>query len=593
MSDHKGEQRCPNCFEPLEDATVCPACGFDQDHAEEETGCLPLGTVLMGRYLVGRVLGRGGFGITYLAYDMKEEETCAVKEYFPDTFTYRLPGHTAVSTYSGQEKTEGFQVGCEKFYEEAKTVARFNGHPNIIHIHKFFYENGTAYFSMEYMRGIDLKQYVEQHGGRLPLDEALRLLMPIVDALALVHSVDMLHRDISPDNIYITEDGTPKLLDFGSARQVLTEQSKSLSVILKPGFAPIEQYQTHGKQGPWTDIYALGATLYYCLTGVVPVASMDRVETDTLAAPSSLAEGLGAKVDRVLLKALAVKSVYRYPSMAELRADLAKLLPRSTPGDLPATVAVRGTRVSIPSPADRLRNKRVLIPLCSALVVAVAALIAIPIWLSVRHTPPVREVLDEHQTPGTGLAAQTVKEAVGTDVRTTAAAATSAAAPTEAPSAAPTDKATQARTVRPTAKPTAKPATQKPTAAPTKAAPEPTYVTGRSFVMKTALYTVKCTYTGDWKNGSPNGYGTATIREDTDKWDIGDVLYCSFTNGKADGSGYYKGVSGNEYYGSFKNGLKDGEGVWVSPNGKTEDVVFRAGELVSSKPHDPNDPIRF
>ena len=197
----------------------------------------------------------------------------AVKEYLPDTLAYRMPGNTKVFTYSGA-KQEDFRLGSEKFYEEAQTVARFSGHPNIIHVYDFFYENDTAYFSMEYMEGGDLRQYIERQGRRLEPAAAVQLLLPILDALILIHSVNVLHRDISPDNIYITEKGTAKLLDFGSARQVLSEQSKSLSVILKPGFAPVEQYQSHGKQGPWTDVYAYAATLYYCLTGQVPTSAM-------------------------------------------------------------------------------------------------------------------------------------------------------------------------------------------------------------------------------------------------------------------------------------------------------------------------------
>ena len=194
---------------------------------------------------------------------MKMDMKVAIKEYLPDTIAYRTPGATLMSTYAG-EKHDAYQLGAEKFYEEARTIAKFNGHPNIINVQQFFYENNTAYFVMEYIEGIDLKKYATQKGGKLNEQEVLKIILPIVDALIVVHSVGVLHRDISPDNIYITNDGTVKLLDFGAAGQVLGEHSKSLSVILKPGFAPIEQYQTKGKQGPWTDVYALAATMYYC-----------------------------------------------------------------------------------------------------------------------------------------------------------------------------------------------------------------------------------------------------------------------------------------------------------------------------------------
>lgn len=316
---------CPCCFLPMEHSDKCLHCGYTENSYQTMAGCLEQGTILLGRYLVGGVLGRGGFGVTYLAYDLQEESRVAIKEYLPDTLAYRIPGNTQVMTYSGDEKQENFRLGSEKFYEEAQMIARFSGHPNIIRVQKFFYENETAYFVMEYLEGCDLRQYMEQQGGTLGYEEAVSLLVPILEALVLIHSVDILHRDISPDNIYITKSGVAKLLDFGSARQVLREQSKSLSVILKPGFAPVEQYQSHGNQGPWTDLYAFSATLYYCLTGQLPAAAMDRVEQETLLPPSSFHANLPKGIDKLMSKALALRAVNRYQTAAELRSDLLKL----------------------------------------------------------------------------------------------------------------------------------------------------------------------------------------------------------------------------------------------------------------------------
>lgn len=381
MAQIDGREMCPRCFAELPESGICPACGAQPDAAEGASGCLETGTILMGRYLVGRVLGRGGFGVTYLAYDLKESRRVAVKEYLPDTLAYRMPGNTKVFTYSGA-KQEDFRLGSEKFYEEAQTVARFSGHPNIIHVYDFFYENDTAYFSMEYMEGGDLRQYVERQGGRLEPAAAVELLLPILDALILIHSVNVLHRDISPDNIYITQEGRAKLLDFGSARQVLSEQSKSLSVILKPGFAPVEQYQSHGKQGPWTDIYAYAATLYYCLTGQVPVGAMDRVERDELQPASAYNPGVSQRLDRVLQKALAVRAVRRYQSAAELRAELNTAAQPAATGEgqtLAKTAAALGGRARQGGARLRLLDRRILIAGAGALalcVVLAAALLA-------------------------------------------------------------------------------------------------------------------------------------------------------------------------------------------------------------------------
>lgn len=322
MIQHNGKRLCSSCFAELqENQTACSACGFSDSDEARYPIALPMGTILLGKYVIGRLLGKGGFGITYLAFDMKEGKTVAVKEYLPDSLIHRNTGDTLVSTYYG-DKEEAFKAGAEKFYEEAKTIARFNSHPNIIHVSEFFYENNTAYFVMEYINGSDLKTYIAQKGCKLTERETLNILASLMDALASVHSVGVLHRDISPDNIFVTSDGVIKLLDFGSARQVLGEQSKSLSVILKPGFAPIEQYQTRGKQGEWTDIYALAATMYYCLTGKVPEASMDRIEEDCLAKPSELGADVSPEFEAVLMKALSVRAVSRYQTVTELKEVL-------------------------------------------------------------------------------------------------------------------------------------------------------------------------------------------------------------------------------------------------------------------------------
>ncbi|MCL2018246.1 MAG: serine/threonine protein kinase, partial [Oscillospiraceae bacterium] len=221
---------CTNCFEEKSEETkFCTSCGYTDGAESSYTTALPVGTVLLGQYIVGRTLGKGGFGVTYLAYDSKEDKKVAVKEYLPDTITHRNKGDTLVSTIAG-DKEDAFKKGAERFYEEAQTVSRFNGHPGLIWVHKFFYENNTAYFVMEFLEGTDLKTHIAQNGGKLSERQVLDIVVPLIDSLIVVHSVGVLHRDISPDNIYMTGDGKIKLLDFGAARQVLGEASKSLSV---------------------------------------------------------------------------------------------------------------------------------------------------------------------------------------------------------------------------------------------------------------------------------------------------------------------------------------------------------------------------
>ncbi|MCH5212195.1 MAG: protein kinase [Oscillospiraceae bacterium] len=310
---------CEHCFAEVPKKTKkCPYCSGERNRDKYPTA-LTEGVILVGRYAVGRVLGKGGFGITYLCYDLKEDKMVAVKEYLPDSLTHRNSGDTVVSSY-GDEREEYFRTGARKFYDEAKLVSRFNGNPNIISVYEFFFENNTTYFVMEYLDGVDFKNYIAECGGKINENEAVYIMDRLTEALMIVHSTDVLHRDISPDNIFLCRNGDIKLIDFGAARQVIEEVSKSLSVILKQGFAPLEQYQRRGKQGPWTDIYALGATMYYALTGMIPDDAMSRLDDASLD-PC----GISPELMKILEKMLAVRAKERYQNVVELKADLQKL----------------------------------------------------------------------------------------------------------------------------------------------------------------------------------------------------------------------------------------------------------------------------
>lgn len=318
---------CESCFAEMEEnESVCPVCGFQKETYEQEAGVLPVGEILAGKYLIGKMLGRGGFGITYLGYDIPGKRKVAIKEYLPDGLASRQPGQTMLSVYTG-ERENLFQKGAKQFFEEAKMVSRFNGNPNIVSVYEFFYENNTAYFSMEYLDGMDLKQYTVRHGGKLSVKEAGDIILSVMNALIIVHSAGVLHRDISPDNIFLTGDGEVKLIDFGAARQVIGEQSKSLSIVLKQGFAPIEQYQTHGHFGPWSDIYALCAAFYFIITGKVPEAAMDRMDLDQLRPPSEMGVEIPPKLERLLMKGLSYKAADRPQSVIELKAEFLEAMP--------------------------------------------------------------------------------------------------------------------------------------------------------------------------------------------------------------------------------------------------------------------------
>ena len=273
---------------------------------------LAQGTVLAGQYIIDRVLGQGGFGITYAATDHKTGNKVAVKEFFPDTMATRQG--TTVISFTG-ERGESFAYGKDRFLDEAQTLAQFIGNENIVRIHTYFEENGTAYFVMDYVEGTSFDVYIREHGGKLDWEETAKILIPVMDALGAVHSKGIVHRDVTPDNIYITKDGSVKLLDFGAARYSLGDKSRSLDVVLKHGFAPKEQYTRRGKQGPFTDIYALGATFYFALTGKRPPDSIDRIEEDELVPPSRLGAKISPAAEEAILMAMNVNPQERFQSM--------------------------------------------------------------------------------------------------------------------------------------------------------------------------------------------------------------------------------------------------------------------------------------
>ena len=313
------ENLCPNCFQPLDANTkFCPNCGFSgQSNQEKYPVAIPAGTILAGRYIVGKVLGQGGFGITYLALDYQTKEKVALKEYFPETMVTRTEALT-VSSYAG-DREENFNYGKDCFLEEAKTLAEFIGNENIVRVYSYFEENGTAYFAMEYIEGESLQEYITRKGGKISFDDAKRILFPVMDALASVHAKGIIHRDISPDNIYLCTDNTVKLLDFGAARYSLGDKSRSLDVVLKHGYAPKEQYTRRGRQGPFTDVYSIAATFYRAITGQVPPDSIDRIDTDELVAPSKLGISIPPGAEEALLKALSVQPEKRFQNVAALK----------------------------------------------------------------------------------------------------------------------------------------------------------------------------------------------------------------------------------------------------------------------------------
>lgn len=323
--------RCYGCMKPKTESPVCEHCGYDET-ASNASHQIPVGTVMQGKYLVGKVLGQGGFGITYLGWDLFLELPVAIKEYFPSGVVMRDSSHSLSVSCSAGDAGGRFQHNRERFLREAKSLARFEGCPEIVRVTNYFLENNTAYIVMEYVEGITLKQYVKNHGGKLSAEETFRLLQPVMQALDKIHATGLIHRDISPDNIMLLPDGGTKLIDFGAVRDVHNADvdqplTKSTEAILKQGYAPIEQYQKRGALGPWTDVYALCATIYYCLTGEVPMDAPERVLSDEEFTWNDI-PGLTAQQKEALEAGMALLPKDRTQSMKALHGDLFRPAPQ-------------------------------------------------------------------------------------------------------------------------------------------------------------------------------------------------------------------------------------------------------------------------
>lgn len=379
---------CMGCMSKKENkGPVCPKCGYDVNTTSNNSIYITPGTVI-NNYLFGRVLGHGGFGITYIGMNLSNKEVVAIKEYFPTGQTTRA-SEQSVSVFSGRE--DFYKKGIKKFKEEAEVLKKFAGFPGIVDSKDFFECNNTAYSVMEYVEGITLKEYVEQKGGSIPFSHVQQILMPIMDALGEMHRYGIIHRDISPDNIYITVDKRIKLLDFGSARYANDQDNKSLSIIIKHGYAPKEQYYTKGNQGPWTDIYAVAATAYYALTGQTPQTSLERMEKDNVVHPSRIGADITIDEEQVLMVAMSIKETDRYQNMKSFQKAILKF--RKDKTDKQGTVATSKIKSKKVSKKNKASKRDEDISIKKVLVIAgivVVSVILTSLTIVILTTEPKR-----------------------------------------------------------------------------------------------------------------------------------------------------------------------------------------------------------
>ena len=424
------EHRCYGCME-LTDKEVCPRCGWTQgrDNAAHQ---LRVGSVLKEQYLVGRVLGQGGFGITYLGWDMVLEAPVAIKEFYPRELVDRDHHESdSVAVYSA-EMGAAFAAGRERVVREAKALAKLRDIPQIVGVQNCFHANGTVYIIMEYVRGMELVRFVRQK-GRLTVQQTLDILEPVMTALEKVHSQGLVHRDISPDNIMLDMMGNARVLDFGAVRSLDAEDteaelSHSTEAIVKHGFAPAEQYRSRGVLGPWTDEYALCATIWYCLTGSPPpdalALSMEEETLDRASVPE-LTDAQWA----ALTKGMSPRARDRFGDLGLLRE------------------ALRGG-------ADQPRPPRKKGWIAALVIVLILGAAGVGTWLSGiwKQIPGLEGVLN-----GTGeqLSAQVTTEP--STAPTTAPTTEPVTAPTAEPTAEPTEELVAPPTTEPATEPTTEP----------------------------------------------------------------------------------------------------------------------------------------
>lgn len=312
---------CFGCFTEIhKDVKICAECGFVQGSGARGASQLKPGTMLNKRYLVGRAIGSGGFGVTYLGFDTTLSTKIAIKEYFPREYSTRIANEQEMIIFDS-EKAKQYEAGKEKFIEEAQRLADIRGTEGVVSVFDVFEQNKTAYLIMEFLEGKDLGTMLTENDGVLEYKQAKSIMKQLLEILQKVHENGMIHRDISPDNVFVLKDGKIKLIDFGAARYATSGYSKPLTAIIKPGYAPEEQYCNYG-QGAWTDTYAAAATFYRMITGRVPVESRQRGIKETLKLPSQYGVKIPRKDENVLMNALNVNKEYRFQTAKDFEEAL-------------------------------------------------------------------------------------------------------------------------------------------------------------------------------------------------------------------------------------------------------------------------------
>ena len=312
--------KCFGCMEDFQ-GYPCPNCGYDPAKDKHMEYALPPETILAGKYMAGRVLGQGGFGITYIGWDIALERKVAIKEYYPSGQVSRSPGTRNLTWYSSEQSLHARQDGMQMFLKEARKMVKADSIPGVVRVLDLFQENGTAYIVMEFVEGETLKARLLRDGS-MDWETAKKIFRPVISAMEQVHAFGLIHRDLSPDNLMLLPDGSVKILDLGAAKDLSLNSGASSMQVAKSGFSPLEQYIQRGGSGTWTDVYAMAATIYYTLTGTLIPGAVERLEKDTISWDFPALNRLPAQAREALKKALAVQAKDRTQTMEALEKGL-------------------------------------------------------------------------------------------------------------------------------------------------------------------------------------------------------------------------------------------------------------------------------
>lgn len=442
--------RCSKCMEEIH-SYPCPRCKFDIASFQPKSYALAPNTILHGRYLLGVPLGQGGFGITYIAWDLEEKKKVAIKELYPSGHASRYSTGGTDVIWSGDRESKLLMVdGPAVFRKEAAKMQKLKDVPQVVQVCEVFTDNNTAYIVMDFVAGITLKDYLMENGP-LNWDKTQKLLAPAIEAMIRVHKAGLIHRDISPDNMMIEPSGKIRILDLGAAKDLNTNSGASSMIVAKGGFSPLEQYSQRGGSGTWTDVYALAATICYTLSGKTLPASVDRVNGDGDLWEQPVYKKLPPYVLAALQKALAVSPKDRTQTMEQFLSDLRLSKPDAKKADAKRADT---TKQEVPKPEEKKKSGRSTAAIVALVLLCCVAIVAIGIRFGSVLEEKAKNILGNpvtvENTPTTRKPTSTTAASKEPTTKATTAPATKA-------TTAPTTKATTAPTTAPTTKPTTAP----------------------------------------------------------------------------------------------------------------------------------------